>query len=167
MSDLPGYNYKTRWMKLFSSISGSTKLCGRGRSSERRATGGGNIVEAGGDGGKQTIHCTGNHGRSILGVQWKITHSGCYWNETVVARIQLMVLALIYRAYYIGQAPKYLRDLIRLPFPAIPIRPLRSMDRHDLSVTRVRTSMAKTRVFPIIGPALWNHLQHLRRSSLY
>src|SRR6218665_3765702 len=54
----------------------------------------------------------------------------------LIARIQLKVLTLIYRSH-IGQAPRYLRDLIRLPSSAISLCPLRSLDRHDLFVPRV------------------------------
>src|SRR6218665_392957 len=43
--------------------------------------------------------------------------------------------------------PRYFHDLIRLPSSAISLRPLRSLDRHDLFVPRVTTSMAKTRAF--------------------
>ena len=60
----------------------------------------------------------------------------------LIARIQLKVLTLIYRSH-IGQAPRYLRDLIRLPSFVISLRPLRSLDRHDLFVPRARTSMAQ------------------------
>jgi len=49
----------------------------------------------------------------------------------LIARIQLKVLTLIYRSH-IGQAPRYLLDLIRLPSSAISLRPLRSLYRHDL-----------------------------------
>ena len=44
----------------------------------------------------------------------------------------------------------------RLPSSAISLRPLRSLDRHDLFVPRARTSMAQTGAFAIIGPTLWN-----------
>ena len=59
----------------------------------------------------------------------------------LTARIQLKILTLIYRSYS-GYAPKYLRDLIRLPISATSLRPLRSPDRHDLFVPRVRTATA-------------------------
>ena len=59
-----------------------------------------------------------------------------------------------------------LRDLIRLPSSAISLRPLRSLDRHDLFVPRARTSMAQTRAFAIIGPSLWNQLLPSTRSTL-
>ena len=75
----------------------------------------------------------------------------------LTARIQLKILTLIYRSYS-GYAPKYLRDLIRLPISATSLRPLRSLDRHDLLFPRARTAMAKTRAFAFIGPALWNQL---------
>src|SRR6218665_2641495 len=58
----------------------------------------------------------------------------------LIARMQLKVLTLIYPSH-IGQAPRYLRDLIRLPSAAISLRPLRSLDRHDLYVPRARTAM--------------------------
>ena len=54
--------------------------------------------------------------------------------------------------------PWYLCDLIHLPFSAISLRPLRSLDRHDLFLPWAKTSMAQTRAFAIIGPALWNQL---------
>ena len=64
--------------------------------------------------------------------------------QRLVARIQqlLNVLTLIYRSR-IGQAPKYLRDLIRLPSSPISLRPLRPLNRHDLFVPRAMTSMAQ------------------------
>src|SRR6218665_3746090 len=67
---------------------------------------------------------------------------------------------------HIDQAPKYLRNLIRLPSSAISLRPLRSLDRHDLFVPRARTSMAQTQAFAIIGPSLWNQLLPSTRSTL-
>ena len=84
----------------------------------------------------------------------------------LIARIQLKVHTLIYRSH-IGQAPTYLRDLIRLPSSAISLGPLCSLDRHDLYVPRARTSMAQTRrAFAIIGPSLWNQLLPSTRSTL-
>src|SRR6218665_1380434 len=67
---------------------------------------------------------------------------------------------------HVGQAPRYLCDLVRLPSSAISLRPLRSLDRHDLFVPRVRTSMAQTRAFEIIGPPFWNQLLPSTRSTL-
>ena len=87
-----------------------------------------------------------------------------YWLPLIV-QIQLKVLTLIYRSL-IGQAPKYLCDLIRLPSSAVSLCPLRSLDRHDLFVPRARTSMAQTRAFAIIGPSLWNQLLPCTRSTL-
>src|SRR5688572_25038012 len=75
------------------------------------------------------------------------------------------ILSLIYRSFT-GQAPKYLCDLIRLPASATSLRPLRSLNRHELFFTRARTAMAKTRAFAFIGPALWNLLPPLTRSCL-
>src|SRR6218665_1611573 len=83
----------------------------------------------------------------------------------LIAQIQLKVLTLIYHSH-IGQAPRYLRNLICLPSSAISLRPLRSLDHHDLFVPRARTSMAQTRAFAIIGPSLWNQLLPSTRSTL-
>jgi len=57
---------------------------------------------------------------------------------TLIARIQLKVPTLMYRSH-IGQALRYLRDVIRMPSSAISLRPLRSFDRHDLFVPRAKT----------------------------
>ena len=65
-----------------------------------------------------------------------------------------------------GSGPKYLRDLIRLFSPTISLRPLRSLDRHDLFIPRARTSVAQTRAFAIIGPADLNQLPPSTRFSL-
>src|SRR6218665_2571361 len=83
----------------------------------------------------------------------------------LLARIHLKVLTLIYGSH-IGQAPKYLRDLIRLPSYTISLSPLRLLDRHDLFGPRARTYMAQTRTFAIIGSALWNQLPPSTRSTL-
>lgn len=83
----------------------------------------------------------------------------------LTARIQLKVLTLVLRSCT-GLAPKYLCDIVRLPISATSLRPLRSLNRHDLLVPRARTSMAKTRAFSCIGPALWNQLPPLTRASL-
>jgi len=88
-----------------------------------------------------------------------------YWLPLIV-QIQLKVLTLIYRSL-IGQAPKYLCDLIRLPSSAVSLCPLRSLDRHDLFVPRARTTTAQTRAFAIISPALWNQLTPSTYSSLF
>src|SRR6218665_688108 len=83
----------------------------------------------------------------------------------LIARIQLKVLTLICCSH-IGQAPRYLRVLIRLPSSDISLCPLHSLDCHDLFVPRARTSMAQTLAFPITGPALWNQLLPSTRSTL-
>jgi len=53
----------------------------------------------------------------------------------LIALTQLKILTLIYRSQ-IDQSPKYFRDLIRMPSSAISLRPLRSLDRHDLCPAR-------------------------------
>jgi len=83
----------------------------------------------------------------------------------LIAWILLKVLTLIYRSL-ICQAPRCLHDLVRLPSFAISLCPLRSLDRHDLFVPQVRTFMAQTRAFAIIGPLLWNQLLPSTQSTL-
>src|SRR6218665_1277891 len=80
----------------------------------------------------------------------------------LIARIQLKVLTLIYRSH-IGQAPRYLRDLIRLPSLFVRYAHLTVMITF---FPRARTSMAQTRAFAIIGPSLWNQLLPSTRSTL-
>ena len=83
----------------------------------------------------------------------------------LTARIQLKVLVLICRSY-LGLAPKYLCDSIRRPTSAASLRPLRSSDRLDLFVPRVRTAIAQSRAFACIGPSLWNQLSPFVRSTI-
>src|SRR6218665_714920 len=83
----------------------------------------------------------------------------------LIARIQLKVLTLICCSH-IGQAPRYLRDLIRLPSSVTSLCPLHSLDRHDLFVPRARSSMAQTLDFAITGPALWKQLPPWTQSTL-
>ena len=80
-----------------------------------------------------TIPTSSYHPHLCLHV-WPSSLATTHCSDTT--RIQLKVLALIYRSH-IGQAPRYLR----LPSSAISLRPLRSLDLHDLFVPRARTSM--------------------------
>src|ERR1043165_7478661 len=80
-------------------------------------------------------------------------------------RIQFKVLILVLKSY-LGLAPKYLCDVILRPLSATSLRPLRSSDRLDLFVPRVRTVMAQSRSFACIGPSLWNGLPPPVRSAI-
>ena len=73
------------------------------------------------------------------------------------ARIQFKVLILMLKSQ-LGLAPKYLCHQILRPLSVTSLRPLRSSDRLDLFVPRVRTTMAQSRSFACIGPSLWNGL---------
>ena len=81
------------------------------------------------------------------------------------ARIQFKVLILVIKSQ-MGLAPKYLCDQIHRPLSATSLRPLRSSDRLDLFVPRVRTAMAQSRSFACIGPSLWNGLPPSVRSAI-
>src|SRR6218665_2900126 len=60
-----------------------------------------------------------------------------------------------------GVAPKYLRDVIRLPTSATSLRPLRSMERRELFVPRARTTMAMSRSLALL-PLLFGIAFHLQ-----
>src|SRR6218665_3077958 len=83
----------------------------------------------------------------------------------IYTRIEYKVLLIVLKAQ-MGVAPKYLRDVIRLPTSATSLRPLRSMDRRELYVPRARTTMAMSRSFAVIAPSLWNRLPPSARASL-
>ena len=100
----------------------------------------------------------------------KFSHISSYMSEhlhwlPLVARIQFKVVALVLKSQ-LGLSPKYLKDLIRCPRSALSLRPLRSADRFDLFVQRVRTAIAQSRSFASIGPSLWNSLPPRLRSLL-
>jgi len=80
------------------------------------------------------------------------------------ARIQFKIIALVLKSK-LGFAPKYLRDLIRNPLSSTSLRSLRSADRFDLFVPRVRTTLAQCRSFACVGPSLWNSLPPILRSA--
>jgi hypothetical protein len=80
-------------------------------------------------------------------------------------RIQFKVLILMLKSQ-LGLAPKYLCHQILRPLSAMSKRPLRSSDRLDLFVPRVRTTMAQSRSFACIGPSLWNRLPPSLRSKI-
>jgi hypothetical protein len=81
------------------------------------------------------------------------------------ARIQFKILILVLKSQ-LGLAPKYLCHQILRPLSATSLRPLRSSDRLELFVPRVRTTMAKSRAFASIGPFLWNRLPPSLRSKI-
>ena len=81
------------------------------------------------------------------------------------ARIQLKVLILVLMSQ-MGLAPKYPCDQILRPISATSLRPLRSSDRHDPFVPRVRTAIAQSRSFACIGLSLWNGLPPSVRSAI-
>jgi hypothetical protein len=81
------------------------------------------------------------------------------------ARIRFKVLFLTSKAF-LGQAPRYLCDLVCRPLSAASDRPLRSLDRHDLLVPRTRTTTAQLRAFASVGPLLWNDLPSMTRSVI-
>src|ERR1043165_3740362 len=58
----------------------------------------------------------------------------------------------------LGLAPKYLTDFMHKPLSATSARPLRSTDRLDLFVPRVRSALAQCRAFAGTGPSTWNGL---------
>src|SRR6218665_608732 len=77
-------------------------------------------------------------------------------------RIEFKVLFLVLKSQ-LGCAPKYLCDQIQ---PPISASSLRSSQRHDLFMPRVRTTVAHVRSFASIGPSFWNHLPPHFRSFI-
>jgi len=65
----------------------------------------------------------------------------------------------------IGVASKYIRDAIRLPTAASSLRALSSLDRRELFVPRIRTTMAMSRSFSVVGPSIWNRHPPSARAS--
>ena len=83
----------------------------------------------------------------------------------LTARIQFKILFLTCKTF-LGQAPRYLCDLMRRPISATSGRPLRSFDHHDLLVPRSRTATAQHRAYASVGPLLWNDLPALTRAVM-
>jgi len=75
-----------------------------------------------------------------------------------------MAIDIIYICSHIGQAPRYLRDLVRLPSSVISLRLL--LDRHDFFVPRARTSMVRHGPSQSLALQLWNQLPPSTGSTL-
>ena len=52
----------------------------------------------------------------------------------------------------------YLTDFTRKPMSSTSVRPLRSGNRLDHSVPRVRTALAQCHAFAVTSPSSWNGL---------
>ena len=72
----------------------------------------------------------------------------------IEARIKYKLLMLTWKAIN-GQAPDYLRDLIR---PKATVRALRSNDTNLLSINNINANSWGRRSFEITSPNLWNNL---------
>src|SRR5688572_21542463 len=83
----------------------------------------------------------------------------------LTTRIQFKILFLTCKTF-LGQAPRYLCDLMRRPISATSGRPLRSFDHHDLLVPRSRTATAQHLAYASVGPLLWNDLPALTRAVM-
>ena len=83
----------------------------------------------------------------------------------LTARIQFKILIITHNAF-LGQAPRYLCDLIRQPSSATSVRPLRSLDRRDLLVPWSRTATAQRRAFASVGSLLWNTVPPTTRAKI-
>ena len=100
----------------------------------------------------------------------RFTHISTFMSEQLhwlplSARINYKILFLTYRVI-LGEAPRYLCDLIHRPISASSSRPLRSLERNDLLVPRSRISTAQHRAYASVGPLLWNDLPSLTRSIM-
>src|SRR6218665_4008156 len=85
------------------------------------------------------------------------THISTYMTEILnslpyASRIKFKVLLLVSKSQ-LGLAPSYLTDFMRKPMSSPSARPLRSADRLDLFVPRVRTALAQCHAFAATGPS--------------
>ena len=83
----------------------------------------------------------------------------------VTSRIKYKILLLVSKTQ-LGQAPKYLCNLMHKPLSSLSSCSLRSADRLDLFVPRSKAAMAQHRAFAIVGPSLWNDLPPAIRSKI-
>src|SRR6218665_1202647 len=75
------------------------------------------------------------------------------------------VLLLVSKSQ-LGLAPSYLTDFMRKPMSSLSASPLRSTDRLDLFVPRVRTALAQCCAFAVTCPSSWNGLPPVLRAKL-
>ena len=75
----------------------------------------------------------------------------------ITSRIHYTILLLVSKSQ-LGHAPKYLSDFMHKPLSATSACPLRSTDRLDLFVPRVKSALAQCRAFAVTGPSTWNGL---------
>src|SRR6218665_3041066 len=92
----------------------------------------------------------------------RFTHISTYMTEIlhwlpIASRIKFKVLLLVSKSQ-LGLAPSYLTDFMRKPMSSVSARPLRSTDRLDLFVPRVRIALAQCHAFAVTGPSSWNGL---------
>ena len=100
----------------------------------------------------------------------RFSHISDYMTEVlhwlpITSRIHYKILLLVSKSQ-LGLAPKYLSDFMHKPLSATSARPLRSTDRLDLFVPRVKSALAQCRAFAVTGPSTWNGLPPLLRAKL-
>ena len=102
----------------------------------------------------------------------RFTHIFTYMTEVlhwlpIASRVEFKVFLFVSNSK-LGLTPSYLRptDFMRKPMSTVSARPLRSADRLDLFLPRVRTALAQCRAFAVNGPSTWNGLPYLLRAKL-
>src|SRR6218665_1557565 len=92
----------------------------------------------------------------------RFTHISTYMTEIlhwlpIASRIKFKVPLPVSKSQ-LGFAPSYLPDFMHKLMSSVSARPLRSTDRLDIFVPRVRTALAQCRAFAVTGPSSWNGL---------
>ena len=72
----------------------------------------------------------------------------------IASRVKFEVLLLVSKSQ-LALAPSYLTDIMSKPMSSTSARPLRSTDRLNLFVPRVRTALTQCRHFAVTGPSSW------------
>src|SRR6218665_1969092 len=98
----------------------------------------------------------------------KFTHISTYMTEVlhwlpIATRIRFKAL-LVSTNLNLTLPPSYFVDFTRKPMSSTSARPLRSADRLDLLVPRIRTALAQCRAFAVTLPFTWNGLLYLLRN---
>ena len=82
----------------------------------------------------------------------------------VIYRIKYKIATIVHKCIY-GQAPSYLKQLIKAYVPA---RQLRSSNDFKLNVPSVKQQTVGSRAFSVAGPTIWNDLpKPLRNTECY
>jgi len=111
-----------------------------------------------------------NAAARIIACLPRFTHISTYMTEVLhwlpIASCIIFKILLLVSKSQLGLAPSYLTGFMHKKMSSTSARHLRSTDRLDPFVPRVRTALAQCRAFAVTGPSSWNGLPHLLRAKL-